>query len=650
MFTMHQHSPLWRHIRGFLLVLPIALLSACGGGTSTTGGTTTGGTTTPTLSLLAGSMGGSGNADGTGAVASFASPQGITTDSAGNMYVVDASNHTIRKITSAGVVTTLAGTPGSRGSADGTGAAARFYYPDGITTDSAGNVYVADTYNHTIRKITSAGVVTTLAGTARSSGSADGTGAAARFYYPQGITTDSAGNMYVADRYNYTIRKITSAGVVTTLAGTAGSSGSADGTGAAASFASPKGITTDSAGNVYVADANNHTIRKITSAGVVTTLAGTVGSYGSADGTGAAASFNYPQGITTDSAGNLYVADTSNSIIRKITSAGVVSTFAGAVWATGSADGTGAAASFNNTFGTATDSAGNVYVADSGNHTIRKITSAGVVTTLAGLANNPGSADGTGAAASFNYPQGITTDSAGNVYVADYYNHTIRKITSAGVVTTLAGTARSYGSADGTGAAARFNYPGGLATDSAGNVYVADTENHTIRKITSAGVVTTLAGTVGSSDSADGTGAAASFSYPYGLATDSAGNVYVADTNNSTIRKITSAGVVTTLAGLANNPGSADGTGAAASFNYPYGITTDSAGNLYVADTSSNTIRKIITATGLVSTVVGTAGRDGFTAGADLPGIIRAPYGVAVYQTTLYFTGANGVAKVSSVP
>ena len=228
-----------------------------------------------------------------------------------------------------GVVTTLAGTIGTSGTANGTGAAARFYYPDGITTDGT-NLYVADSYNHTIRKVViSSGAVTTLAGTAGTSGTANGTGAAARFYYPYGITTDGT-NLYVADTNNYTIRKIViSSGAVTTLAGTAGTSGTANGTGAAARFYYPDGITTDGT-NLYVADTNNYTIRKIViSSGAVTTLAGTAGTSGTTDDTGTNARFYYPYGITTDGT-YLYVTSMyNNNAIRKIViSSGAVTTLA----------------------------------------------------------------------------------------------------------------------------------------------------------------------------------------------------------------------------------------------------------------------------------------------------------------------------------
>ena len=311
---------------------------------------------------------------------------------------------------------TLAGTAGSSGSTDATGSAARFDEPNGVAVDTAGNVFVADTRNHTIRKVTNAGVVTTLAGFAGSSGSTDATGSAARFYYPTSVCVDSSGNIFVADSLNYTIRKITSAGVVTTLAGTAGSGGSADGTGSAARFELPHGVCVDSSGNVFVADSYNHTIRKITSSGVVTTLAGAAGSSGSADGTGSAARFNQPMSVAVDTAGNVFVADMLNDKIRKITSARVVTTLA-------------TATSLFLPHGVAVDTAGNVFVANTFKDIINKITSAGVVTTLAGLVNSSGSTDGIGSAARFDKPYGVAVDTAGNVFVADTENHTIRSST-----------------------------------------------------------------------------------------------------------------------------------------------------------------------------------------------------------------------------
>jgi sugar lactone lactonase YvrE len=266
-------------------------------------------------------------------------------------------------------VTTLAGY-GTQGSADGTGSTATFFYPAGVAVDASGNVLVADSYNTMIRKITPAGVVTTLAGSV-TAGSIDGTGTAASFEGPTGVAVDASGNVLVADSYNNKIRKITPGGVVTTLAGS-GLVGSDDGTGTAATFLRPVGVAVDSSGNVYGADLNNNKIRKVTSAGVVTTLAGSGGT-GSTDGPGTVATFNYPTGIAVDSSGNVYVGDSASNKIRKVTSAGVVTTLAGS-GGNGSADGTAAAATFNYPTGVAVDSSGNVYVGDSANNKIRKIT------------------------------------------------------------------------------------------------------------------------------------------------------------------------------------------------------------------------------------------------------------------------------------
>jgi uncharacterized protein YjiK len=592
-----------------------------------------------TFSTLAGKAS-EGSADGIGSTAQFffpadvAAAAGVAADTNGNLYVADTDNHTIRKVTSAGVVSTIAGFAGIYGSTDGTGSNARFSYPTGIAVDNAGNLYVADNDNNEIRKITPVGtnwVVSTIAGSNSGSlGSADGTGSNAQFWRPCGIAVDKAGNLYVADTYNFTIRKITPVGtnwVVSTIAGLAGSLDfSADGTGSNARFEHPEGIAVDNAGNLYVADTFSFTIRKITLAGtnwVVSTIAGLAPSLGnpvgpgSADGTGSNAGFYEPGGIAVDSADNLYVADTDNQTIRKVTPVGtnwVVSTIAGLAGSSGSVEGTGSNARFNQPWGIAVDSAGNLYLGDSMNSAIRKVTSAGVVSTLAGGGGGVGIADGTGGSARFNLPYGIAVDKAGNLYVADSGNNTIRKITSAGVVSTLAGLAGSSGSADGAGSNARFSQPWGIAADSAGNLYVADPVNSTIRKVTPAGVVSTLAGWAGVNGNNDGTGSNARFNQPSGLAVDSADNLYVADTENQTIRKVTPVGtnwVVSTIAGLAGSSGSDDGTGSDARFNSPVGIAVDNAGNLYVADTDNQTIRKV-TPVG-TNWVVSTDGNDIFT-------------------------------------
>ena len=317
--------------------------------------------------------------------------------------------------TTAVSVSTLAGS-GVQGAINGTGIYATFYEPTGVAVDAAGNVYVADYRNSLIRKINAAGSVTTLAG-GNSAGFANGTGSYALFNLPTGVAVDAAGNVYVADNNNNLIREISSAGAVTTLAGS-GAQGGTNGPVAGASFNYPQGVAVDASGNVYVADYGNNLIRKISTAGLVTTLAGK-DSAGANNGVDTVATFNQPTSVAVDAGGNVYVADEGNNLIREISPAGVVSTFAGS-GAQGATNGTGTKASFNGPTGVAVDASGNVYVADYGNNLVRKISPAGVVTTLGSTT--------TGNSKLFKGPYGVAVDAAGNVYVADYGYSTILKI------------------------------------------------------------------------------------------------------------------------------------------------------------------------------------------------------------------------------
>jgi hypothetical protein len=594
-----------------------------------------------TLTTLAG--GGGFSAEGKGSAIRLSEPFGVAVDAANNVFVADTWNHAIRKVTPSGEITTLAGLPGSVGSADGPGNVARFNNPNRVAVDNSGNVYVADTLNHTVRKVTPEGVVTTLAGLAGIPGSANGTNSAARFRELYGVAVDGAGNVYVADSGNDSIRKVAPVGtnwVVTTIVGRAGGiPGSADGTNGAARFNFPTAVAVDKTGKLYVADTDNHTIRQVISAGtnwVVTTIAGQAGGPGGADGTSDVARFRAPFGIAVDGEGNVYVGEGANSVIRRLTRTGgswVVTTPIGLTNAPGTLDGTNSAARINSPVGLAADQAGNLYVAEEKNDLIRKVTLVGtdwVVTTVAGLGGKFGSADSIGIAARFAGPSGVTVDAAGNVYVADQVNNTIRKVTANGVVSTLAGLSGYAGSTNGRNSDARFNYPSGVTVDGEGNLYVIDTFNDGVRRITpieTNWVVTTLAG--GSEGSNDGVGAAAQFTVPKGVAVDRAGNIYVADTIASTIRKVTPGGSVSTLAGQAYIQGSTDGTGAAARFNCPGGLAVDNATNVYVADTWNHTIRKISSAK-VVTTIAGLAGISGSADGTGTEARFHSPSGLAV--------------------
>jgi sugar lactone lactonase YvrE len=596
-----------------------------------------------------------GSADGLGGTIEFNQPEDVAVDSAGNVYVADSGNNTIRKITGQ-VSSTIAGVAGASGTNDGVGSAALFNFPSAVAVDSAGNLYVADQNNCTIRKLKLSGgnwTVSTIAGSGGIKGNVDGTNGAARFFGPAGITVDNATNLYVTD--NDTIRKIAPSGtnwVVTTIAGLAGSTGSADGTNSAARFKNPVGVAVDNSlqtSNIYVADSGNATIREITPIGtnwLVSTIAGQVGNnHSTTDGDpGTNATFFYPNGIAVNRSGNLYVTDgyTLRSIYNPASYAQVI-TIAGQghffptrngpvpiQWFT--VDDTGTNAQFKDASGIAVDSLGNnIYVADPADNVIRKSVN-GHVTSWAGTATstlNNSDIDGTGIAAQFQSESGIAVDSSFNVYVAEGFpGQTIRNVTTNGIVTSNAGSSGNYGTNDGTGTSALFNSPDAVIPTISG-LLVADYGNNTIRQSTTGGTigtVATVAGVAGSPGSGDGNNQThAHFNSPIGIAVGKTTglinsqtyNYYVADSGNNTIRRIAVAGgvaiiigqpnwTVTTFAGLVGVATSIDGLTNAASFSYPEGIASDRAGNLYVVDgdTIDNvTLIRKITTSGAVSTI-----------------------------------------------
>ncbi len=546
----------------------------------------------------------------------WAGPLGsLAVDPSGTIVVSDSEKQKVWKISPSGVVTTLAGSGGA-GFPDGPASLASFNGPGGVAIDPSGNVYVTDVLNNRVRKITAGGMVSSIgSGIAAAT---DGPSTSAAFIGPKGVAADATGNIYVADTGTNRIRKIAPDGLVSTVAGT-GERGSTDGPAAVALFRHPEGVAVSGSGNVYVADTLNHLIRRITPAGVVSTLAGS-GAVGSNNGPGAGASFNRPTGVAVDAAENVYVTDSGNHKVRFITSAGVVSTFAGTGVQSGS-NGPTASASFDTVRGPALDAAGNLYVID-GVQRIRKIAN-GQVTTLTaspigGSAGVAGGDDTTLTVADpenrrivqlkpggsliafpgpdflgkspFVTPMGVTLTTWGDTWIADAGSHQIKVVTWDGSIRVLGGTG-TPGAVDGPGHLASFSSPMGIAFDGARNAYVADRANNKIRKITALGVVSTLAGS-GAAGSANGIGSAATFNGPTGVAVDAVGNVVVADTKNHQIRLITPAGLVSTLAG-SGVAGLANGNRSVAQFHSPTWVAIDVANNVYVTDSGNQVIRRI---------------------------------------------------------
>lgn len=712
-----------------------------------------------TVGTLAGGMGDSDFANGPRADARLSYPSGVARDSLGNVFIADTANHRIRMLSPSGVVSTIAGS-GAYGYANGSGGSAKFAFPAGVAVGPGNHVYVSDTLNHRIRKLTrpaiagQAWTVATVAGGA-TPGFENGTGTAALFNQPHGLVVAANGDIYVADSQNHCIRKVTSSGVVTTFAGS-GVAGYANATGTAAQFNTPSGLAFDGTGNLFVADRYNHCIRKVTSARVVTHFSGgspltltachtfSIGDTGAvcfgpnhpmiavgqamsgpglapgtivvgithrdgfetdiilsqpaigkvddviwtgtppgfAEGASGVAKFNSPVALAFD-AGILYVADEDNHSIRKVESNGTVSTVAGN-GTVGDANGLGPAARFRCPAGLVFDLEGNLIIADTQNHVLRKIQVAplivattpgagvGVISadidaaalglniettyyyrflpsgggtlpggsfslndlpaietkvatglestaaTLNGTVNPKGSPTSmvfeystdpnllgpwqvsTHSVTGLSKPQGsvvVGTDT----FVADESLNAIFKIDADGNMTLFAGAANGdAGFVIGTGTAARFDHPWGIAADNNGNLYVADGFNHAVRKITSGGVVSNFAGS-GLAGYTNGAALTSRFLFPKGIAVVGSGaslEVYVADTDNHRIRKI-AAGQVTSYAGT-GVAGLANGAGGIAKFSSPHGLAATAAGVLYVADKGNDRVR-LITAGGSVT-------------------------------------------------
>jgi len=640
-----------------------------------------------TGTTLAGS-GVAGFADGTGGAARFRAPEGVAMDAAGNTYVADTQNHRIRKITTGGAVSTLAGS-GVQGWTDGPGYQARFTEPAGIAVDAAGTVYVADRGSHTVRKITPAGYVSTLSGSGQA-GSANGVGQIARFDRPTGIAVDSGGTVYVSEPAQNRIRKILPDGLTSTV-----------GVGQPQGFLAPRGLAVDPYGNLVVADSGYHDIRMVSPSGLVSILTGD-GTPALVNGPIAGARFSDPVGVCHDAAGNLYVLDRGNRVIRRVSRDGIVTTVGGDGTA-GATDGPPLKMRFQAPLGLALNASGRMAVADTGNDKIRLLTPPGpppayaveaapTVSTLAG-SGAAASVNGTGGGAAFNEPYGITLDGAGNLVVTQVGDSRIRMVTAGGVTATLTGAAGvgyvddalglaqfyrpAYPRVDALGNvvagdqnhrlryidipnatvstlagsgpltggyvdgpatdSARFSAPLGLAIDTAGNVFVADFSNHVIRKLDTAGNVSTYAGTAFAAGATDGPPGTGTLNGPHGLAIDAAGNLYTADFWGHRIRKILPGGTISTLAGGA--AGYADGLAADARFNNPTGIAVDAAGNLFVSDTLNHRIRKLDTS-GRVTTHAGagpTGGAGAFANGTGPSARFNLPIGLAITSGgTLY--------------
>jgi uncharacterized protein (TIGR03437 family) len=597
-------------------------------------------------------------------------PNNMAVDAQGNVYIAASGLSMVLKVAAGtGVISVFAGNGLTSGGGDGgLAVGASLSYPAGLAFDSSGNLYIVDVFNSNVRKVDTNGIISTVAGDGGQGGFSGDGGLAtqALLANPQGVAVDKSGNLYIVDRGNQRIRMVNaSSGIISTIAGSSTTGYSGDGGPAAqATFNLPSSIAIDASGNLYIADTNNWAIRRISTSGIITTVAGN-GQYGYGGDNGQAtkAKLAGPTGVAVDASGNLYIADSGNERIRYVNSSGVIATIAGTGVAGFSGDGSAAtAARFSNPVAVALDASGNVYVADLDNNRIRRFALGGTVTTFAGTTNSVG--DGGPSTQARVEPWAVAVDSAGNLYIADRSEQRVRKVTPAGTIATVAGTGQTgYGGDNGPATAAVLSTPNDVAVDRSGNLYIADAGNNRIRRVDAAtGTITTFAGTGGCCYAGTGTGGdgglatAATLYYPVSVAVDASGNVYFTDlvqTKTSpapvAIRRVTTDGMIHTWAGGGTKVGFSGDGGPPLSAQFGSSIEnirTGPDGSLYIADTNNNRVRKVDPAGATINTVAGNAqtsasGNGGPATSAGLD----PPWSVVVDAAGNFYIGANGTVR-----
>ena len=580
-------------------------------------------------------------------------PDGVAVDSSGNVYIADTINDVIEKVTPSGTLSIIAGTPGHHAPpTPGPATSSSLYHPAGVAVDGSGNVYIADTDNEMVEEVTTGGTLSIIAGTGTSGAPTPGPATSSDLSNPSGVAVDSSGNVYIADTNNQVVEKVTpgTPGTLSIAAGTGTSGAPTPGPATSSDLSDPSGVATDSSGDVYIADQANGRIEEVTPSGTLSIIAGTGGQGPPTPGPATSSNLYNPAGVAVDSSGDVYISDGLAGVVAEVAS-GSLSIAAGLIDYGPPTAGPATSSDLSDPSAVAADRVGDLYVADPLNDVIEKVTSGGTLSIFAGTGRTGVPTAGPATSSDLNHPDGVAVDSSGNVYIADTINDVIEKVTPSGTLSIIAGTPGHHAPpTPGPATSSSLYHPAGVAVDGSGNVYIADTDNEMVEEVTTGGTLSIIAGTGTSGAPTPGPATSSDLSNPSGVAVDSSGNVYIADTNNQVVEKVTpgTPGTLSIAAGTGTSGAPTPGPATSSDLSDPLGVATDSSGDVYIADQANGRIEEV-TPSGTLSIIAGTGGQGPPTPGPATSSNLHSPAAVAVDRYGNLFIADLGNSDVEEV-